>query len=168
MENYLITFEEKSLRFDQPASFLVVDDDLRARESLATLLQTQWPDVTQAEDGEVAIALIQKRQFNLIILDLNMPKKSGDQVLAFIREKKIQTTVIVLSGATSINKVTEAMRLGAYEIFKKPYSYDELEHAIRNALDKLLIEEEKAQRQNRLEHSERLHRYLVDNSPALL
>ena len=168
MENSLITFEEKSLRFDQPASFLVVDDDLRARESLATLLQTQWPDVTQAEDGEVAIALIQKRQFNLIILDLNMPKKSGDQVLAFIREKKIQTTVIVLSGETSINKVTEAIRLGAYEIFKKPYSFDELEHAIRNALDKLLIEEEKAQIQSRLEHSERLHRYMVDNSPDLI
>ena len=168
MENSLINFEEKARAFDKPVSFLVVDDDLRARESLATLLQTKWPDITQAEDGEVAIALIQQRQFHLIILDLNMPKKSGDQVLAFIKEKKIQTTVIVLSGETSINKVTEAIRLGAYEIFKKPYSFDELEHAIRNALDKLLIEQEKAQIQNRLEHSERLHRYMVDNSPDLI
>ena len=168
MGNSLITFEEKPQQIDKPVSFLVVDDDLRARESLATLLQTQWPDVSQAEDGEEAITLIQQRQFNLIILDLNMPKKSGDQVLAFIKEKKIQTTVIVLSGETSINKVTEAIRLGAYDIFKKPYSYDELEHAIRNALDKLLIEEEKAQIQNRLEHSERLHRYMVDNSPDLI
>ena len=88
MENSLISFEEKSRRLDKPVSFLVVDDDLRARESLATLLETQWPDVSQAEDGEEAIALIQQRQFNLIILDLNMPKKSGDQVLAFIKEKK--------------------------------------------------------------------------------
>ena len=168
MENSFITFEEKSRRLDRPISFLVVDDDLRARESLATLLQMQWPDITQAEDGEVAIALIQQKQFHLIILDLNMPKKSGDQVLAFIKENNIQTTVIVLSGETSINKVTEAIRLGAYEIFKKPYSYDELEHAIRNALDKLLIEEEKAQIQGRLEHSEKLHRYMVDNSPDLI
>jgi len=168
MENSFITFEEKSRRIDKPISFLVVDDDLRARESLATLLQMQWPDITMAEDGEVAIALIQQKQFHLIILDLNMPKKSGDQVLAFIKENNIQTTVIVLSGETSINKVTEAIRLGAYEIFKKPYSYDELEHAIRNALDKLLIEEEKAQIQGRLEHSEKLHRYMVDNSPDLI
>ena len=168
MENTLISFEDKPQHFNKPVSFLVVDDDLRARESLSTLLQTKWPDVTQAEDGEVAIALIQQRQFNLIILDLNMPKKSGDQVLAFIKEKKIQTTVIVLSGETSINKVTEAVRLGAYEIFKKPYSFDELEHAIRNALDKLLIEEEKARIQSRMEHSERLHRYMVDNSPDLI
>ncbi|MGB5327348.1 MAG: diguanylate cyclase, partial [Gammaproteobacteria bacterium] len=168
MENSLISFEEKSRRLDKPVSFLVVDDDLRARESLATLLETQWPDVSQAEDGEEAIALIQQRQFNLIILDLNMPKKSGDQVLAFIKEKKIPTTVIVLSGETSINKVNEAIRLGAYEIFKKPYSFDELEHAIRNALDKLLIEEEKARIQSRLEHSEKLHRYMVDNSPDLI
>ena len=168
MENTLISFEDKPQHFNKPVSFLVVDDDLRARESLSTLLQTKWPDVTQAEDGEVAIALIQQRQFNLIILDLNMPKKSGDQVLAFIKEKKIQTTVIVLSGETSINKVAEAVRLGAYEIFKKPYSFDELEHAIRNALDKLLIEEEKARIQSRMEHSERLHRYMVDNSPDLI
>jgi diguanylate cyclase (GGDEF)-like protein/PAS domain S-box-containing protein len=168
MENSLITFEEETRHFDKPTSFLVVDDDLRARESLVTLLQRQWSDITEAEDGEEAISLIQQKQFNLIILDLNMPKKSGDQVLAFIRDKKIQTTVIVLSGETSINKVAEAVRLGAYDIFKKPYSFDELEHAIRNALDRLHIEEEKEQIQNRLAHSERLHRYMVDNSPDLI
>ena len=164
----MIPYEEKAQRFNRPVSFLVVDDDLRARESLIALLQLQWSDITQAEDGEEAISLIQQRQFNLIILDLNMPKKSGDQVLAFIRDKQIQTTVIVLSGETSINKVTEAVRLGAYDIFKKPYSFDELEHAIHNALDKLRIEEEKVQIQRRLQHSEELHRYMVDNSPDLI
>jgi diguanylate cyclase (GGDEF)-like protein len=168
MDISLISYEEKAQRFNRPVSFLVVDDDLRARESLIALLQLQWSDITQAEDGEEAISLIQQRQFNLIILDLNMPKKSGDQVLAFIRDKQIQTTVIVLSGETSINKVTEAVRLGAYDIFKKPYSFDELEHAIHNALDKLRIEEEKAQIQKRLAHSEELHRYMVDNSPDLI
>ena len=168
MEISLSSFEEIPQHFDKPASFLVVDDDLRARESLATLLETKWQDISQAEDGEEAINLIQQRQYDLIILDLNMPKKSGDQVLAFIKDKKIQTTVIVLSGETSINKVTEAVRLGAYEIFKKPYSFDELEHAIRNALDKLLVEQEKARIQGRLEHSEQLHRYMVDNSPDLI
>jgi len=168
MENSLITFEENTRRFDKPVSILVVDDDPRAREGLVMLLKRKWSDITQAEDGEEAIVLIQQRQFNLIILDLNMPKKSGDQVLAFIKDKNIQTTVIVLSGETSINKVTEAIRLGAYDIFRKPYSFDELEHAIRNALDKLKIEEEKAQIQNRLAHSERLHRYMVDNSPDLI
>ena len=76
--------------------------------------------------------------------------------------------MIVLSGQTSINKVTEAIRLGAYDIFRKPYSFDELEHAIRNALDKLRIEEEKILIQKRLAHSEQLHRYMVDNSPDLI
>ena len=168
MDNSLIASEEETRRFNKPTSFLVVDDDPRARESLVTLLQRQWDDITEAEDGEVAIGLIQRRQFNLIILDLNMPRKSGEQVLAFIKDKKIRTTVIVLSGETSINKVTEAVRLGAYDIFKKPYSFDELEHAIRNALDKLQVEEEKKLIQNRLAHSERLHRYMVDNSPDLI
>ena len=106
MKNSLTSFDEKNSRFDNPASILVVDDDDRARESLSILLKRRWQDVTEAEDGEVAIELIQQRQFKIIILDLNMPKKSGDQVLAFIKEKKINTTVIVLSGETSINKVT--------------------------------------------------------------
>lgn len=131
----MITLEEKTRRFNKPTSFLVVDDEQRARESLVTLLKRKWSDITEAADGEEAISLIQQRQFNLIILDLNMPKKTGDQVLSFIREKNIKTTVIVLSGETSINKVTEAVRLGAYDIFKKPYSFDELEHSIRNALE---------------------------------
>ena len=168
MDNSLINFEEEPRNFNRPVSFLVVDDDLRARESLVALLERQWSDIAQAEDGEEAIALIQKRQYSLVILDLNMPKKSGDQVLSFIRDRKIKTTVIVLSGETSINKVTEAVRLGAYDIFRKPYSFDELEHAIHNALDKLRIEEEKARIQNRLAHSEELHRYMVDNSPDLI
>ena len=112
MDNSLISSDENPPQSQQAISFLVVDDDARARKSLVALLNRQWPDITEAEDGEEAISLIQQRQFNLIILDLNMPKKSGDQVLTFIREKKIQTTVIVISGETSINKVTEAVRLG--------------------------------------------------------
>ncbi len=168
MENSFITFDESDSRFDQSVSILVVDDDQRARESLRMLLQRQWSDITEAEDGEVAISLIEQRQFKIIILDLNMPKKSGDHVLAFIRDRKIKTTVIVLSGETSINKVTEVVRLGAYDIFRKPYSFDEVEFSIRNALDKSRIEEEKAQIQGRLAHSERLHRYMVDNSPDLI
>ena len=87
MENSFVNFDEKNLRFDQPVSFLVVDDDARARESLSMLLQRKWSDITEAEDGEVAISLIEQRQFKIIILDLNMPKKSGDQVLAFIRDR---------------------------------------------------------------------------------
>ncbi len=168
MENSFVSFDENNPQLDETVSFLVVDDDQRARESLCMLLRPQWSDITEAEDGEVAIWRIQQRQFKIIILDLNMPKKSGDQVLSFIRDHKIQTTVIVLSGETSINKVTEAVRLGAYDIFKKPYSFDELEHAIHNALDKARVEQEKIQIQSRLAHSEQLHRYMVDNSPDLI
>ena len=168
MTDSLKLIEEDNTRIQQSYSFLVVDDDERARESLITLLKHQWSKIEQAKDGEEAIEMIQQRQFDLIILDLNMPRKSGDQVLSFIKQKKIESMVIVLSGETSINKVTEAVNLGAYDIFRKPYSYDELEHSIRNALEKLSIENEKAQIQSRLSHSEKLHRYMVDNSPDLI
>ena len=64
MDNLLITPEEKARRFKKPTSILVVDDDRPARESLVMLLKRKWSDITQAEDGEVAISLIQQRQFN--------------------------------------------------------------------------------------------------------
>ena len=70
MENPFTTFEENQTWFDSSVSFLVVDDDARARESLSTLLGRQWSDITEAEDGEIAIALIAQRQFKIIILDL--------------------------------------------------------------------------------------------------
>lgn len=164
----MIDFEKPTRHLKKQVSFLVVDDEQRAREGLIRLLQRNWSDITEAEDGDQAIGLIQKRKFNLIILDLNMPGKTGDQVLAFIRDKKITTPVIVISGESPIDKVTEALRLGAYDIFRKPYNFDELEHAIRNALDKSRIEDEKSQIQSRLKHSEQLHRYMVDNSPDLI
>jgi len=168
MDNSLISDSDQTTQPNQSTAFLVVDDDVAARQSLVKLLRRNWPDITEASDGEEAISLIWQRKFDLIILDLNMPRKSGDQVLSFIKQKKIDTTVIVISGENSINKVTEAVRLGAYDIFRKPYNFDELEHSIYNALDKLRIEDEKAHIQKRLEHSEQLHRYMVNNSPDLI
>ena len=168
MEISLISDTEESQQTDRAPAFLVVDDDTAARTSLVKLLRRKWPDITEAGDGDEAISLIRQRRFDLVILDLKMPRKSGDQVLAFIKEKKIDTTVIVISGENSINKFAEAVRLGAYDIFRKPYSFDELEHSIHNALDKLRVEEEKAHIQKRLEHSEQLHRYMVNNSPDLI
>ena len=83
----MIDFEKPSHRLKKPVSFLVVDDEQRAREGLIRLLQRNWSDITEAEDGDQAIALIQKRKFNLIILDLNMPGKTGDQVLIEVAER---------------------------------------------------------------------------------
>jgi len=107
METSLISYEDKSQATDNPPALLVVDDDEPARQSLIKLLQQQWPDITEAGDGDEAIELIKQRQYNLVILDLNMPRKSGDQVLTFIKQKKIETKVIVISGEASVNKFTE-------------------------------------------------------------
>ena len=72
MEISLINFDEKSQQKNKPAAFLVVDDDIPARQSLVMLLQRQWPDITEASDGDEAISLIKQRQFNLILDVLNM------------------------------------------------------------------------------------------------
>jgi len=168
MSDSLTLIDKNTITAKKSFAFLVVDDDERARDSLIALLQHQWPNITQAKDGEEAITMIGQQHFDIIILDLNMPKKSGDQVLSFIKDNQIPAVVIVLSGESSINKVTEAVNLGAYDIFRKPYNYDELEHSINNALKKITVEIEKSQIQSRLSHSEQLHRYMVDHSPDLI
>ena len=87
METSLNDSEVPSRQLHRPVSFLVVDDEQRARKSLIELLNSNWTDITEAEDGEQAIALIQKRQFNLIILD---PKISW--LFRFTREPQTHIT----------------------------------------------------------------------------
>ena len=163
MEISLINFDEKSQQKNKPAAFLVVDDDVPARQSLVKLLKRKWPDLTEASDGDEAISLSQQRQFKLIILDLNMPRKSGDQVLTFIKQKKIDTTVIVISGENSINKFTEAVRLGAFGFIDKAEPMERVVQEIEQALRQTRLEREVEELQEGLGG----RTPLVGSSPAM-
>lgn len=109
-----------------PFSILIVDDDLRMRESLKELLAIYDMDSTLAEDGQQALNLLNHNSFDLVLLDLEMPKINGFQVMNEIHDHYSETDIVVLSGHASFESARKAWKLGAQDFLKKPYKPAEL------------------------------------------
>lgn len=150
------------------ARVLVVDDEPRHRNSLAQLLNLSGYESDVAESGREAITKLAECHYELVLLDLNMPDLSGQQVMEFLDEKQIDTDVIIVSGETSFDQATMALRQGAEDFVRKPYAPDELLKAVSNVLEKRRLEEENQSIQLRLKESEGLHRFIVNNSPDMI
>lgn len=111
---------------------------------------------------------MQRDRYDLLLLDLVLPDMTGVEVMEFIDEKQIDTSVIVVSGDTSINSAIRTLRRGAYDFIRKPYEPEELLKTVDNALRKRHLEKVNRRISVKLEHSERSYRYLVDASPDII
>jgi len=147
---------------------LLVDDELHLLNSLKRVMNAYGYEPEVANGGVEALARIQQQHYDLILLDLCMPEVDGFQVMEFVSGSGIDTTVIVVSGDTSINSAIKALRNGAYDFLRKPYEPEELLHTVQNALGRRKLEQENENIGKQLEQSEKWYRYLVNNSPDLI
>ncbi len=150
------------------AHILLADDDPRMLNSLSTLLQLYDYRVDTALGGQNAIDKLSTGKYDLILLDLKMPEVSGHDVMHYMSNHNINTMTIVVSGETSLDDISKALRHGAYDYLKKPYVPEELISTVNNAIKKKLLEKSNHVMQKRLNHSERLHRFIVNNSPDII
>ena len=143
---------------------LVVDDDPDIRELLSDRLQLMRLDVSCAGDGEDALAILRQEAPSLTLLDLQLPRVSGMEVLRTIQRERIETTVIVITAWGTPERAVEAMRAGAYDFIPKPLDPAHLEVVINKALERDSLREE-----NRLLHGEldSLDRPLIGESPVI-
>jgi DNA-binding NtrC family response regulator len=126
-------------------SILAVDDEESFLELLKTLLQQEGYYVDTAPDGASAINILQSLPFDLVLLDVKMPRIDGVEVLKFIKDHYLDTQVIMLTGVHDVKIAVECMRLGAFHYVTKPYSTDELLTVIDRALErKRLVIQNKA------------------------
>ena len=88
---------------------LIADDEEVTRQILSTALQNKNYQITTAKDGTEASALCRQTAFDIAVLDIRMPGKSGLQVLTEIRQRQQSTTVIVITAFGSIDNGVEAM-----------------------------------------------------------
>jgi DNA-binding NtrC family response regulator len=128
---------------------LVVDDDPDIRELLSDRLQLMGMDVACAGDGDEALTILRQEAPPLTLLDLQLPRVSGMEVLQAIRREGIETTVVVITAWGTPERAVEAMRAGAYDFIPKPLDPAHLEVVISKALERDSLREE-----NRFLHDE--------------
>ena len=126
-------------------SILAVDDDESFLDTLKRQLELDGYYVDTAADGIAAISILQTVPFDLILLDVKMPKVDGLEVLKFAKDLCPETEVIMLTGVNEIKIAVECMHLGAYHYITKPHSSSELLLLIERALErKRLLVQNKA------------------------
>lgn len=113
---------------------LVVDDEDALRTVLSGELVSEGYDVGTAADGDEAIASIQKEGFDLVLLDIKMPRMNGFEVLKFIKEKYPRTKVVMLTGFADLKNAIESKKLGAEDFVSKPYDLVDLLTTIERVL----------------------------------
>ncbi len=157
-----------SAKKTEQSHILIVDDQLSLLLSLQALLQINGYRVDLAKNGSEAITKLQDDDYQLLLLDLQMPGIDGLEVLEFVRQAKLDLETIVVSGDTSFVSIKDAMRLGAYDFIRKPYSAEDLLATVSQALDHYRQKKESQQTEFSLGESEQLHRFIVNNSPDFI
>jgi len=105
-----------------PAQVLVVDDEAPIRLTMSDLLRRRGYEVTTAENGEAALALIHQRRFDLLLLDLKMPGLSGIDVAKRARELHVDVAIIILTGHGSLDSALDGLHLGVFDYLLKTSS----------------------------------------------
>jgi DNA-binding NtrC family response regulator len=118
------------------SNILVVDDESAIRKALREILEFEDYVVTEAENGIDAIIKVKQKKFDVVILDIKMPKMDGIEALERIQEMSPETPVIMISGHANIDTAVEAVKKGAFDFISKPPDLNRLLITIRNALDK--------------------------------
>ncbi|MDY0039020.1 MAG: sigma-54 dependent transcriptional regulator [Desulforhabdus sp.] len=118
---------------------LIVDDEPGARESLELVLEDNY-EVETAEDGLTALAKIRQASFELVLLDVNMPKLNGIEVLKRIKEYDETIDVIMVSAADRAHEATASMKCGAYDYITKPFEAEEILATVQRAIEKRSLE----------------------------
>src|SRR6476661_10096431 len=118
------------------ARILVVDDeDIVIRSALRVLASEDYA-LDQARDGAEALRSIEGGNYDVVILDIMMPKVDGIEVLQRVKESHPDIEVIMFTGLAEIDKAVRCMKLGAFDYIAKPFEPDELKTAVARALER--------------------------------
>jgi two-component system, NtrC family, response regulator PilR len=121
---------------------LVVDDEQSMREFLEIMLKKEDYKVSLASNGEEVLKLLERDIFDLVLLDVRMPKMDGIAVLKKIKALATETIVIMITAYASHDTAVKAMKEGAYDYITKPFKIDEIKLIIKNALEKKNLQKE--------------------------
>jgi two-component system response regulator HydG len=117
------------------AEIMVVDDDQAHRTMLRALIKGWGYEVTEADDGGVAVDLVAQAAFDLILMDIRMVKVSGLEALPAIRELNPAIPILIMTAYSSVETAVTALKAGAYDYLTKPLDFDKLKLTIERAME---------------------------------
>jgi two-component system, NtrC family, response regulator HydG len=148
-------------------SILVVDDDVAHRIMLKKLIGSWGYDVSEAEDGSIAIERVRERAFDLILMDIRMLNVSGIEALEQIKIINPAIPVIIMTAYASVETAVNALKKGAYDYLTKPLDFDELKIAIARATEHTRLKKENEYLKGRLgEQFDRQN--IIGQGPAMV
>lgn len=147
---------------------LIIDDEIKVAQSLQSILKLDGRNSQIVTSGSEAFSELSRRQYDIALLDLNMPQVDGFAVLEHINRYHPQTNVIVVSGESEIRKAVHVFNAGAKDFVRKPYTPEELLFSVNNVCEKIQLERDNKAMIETLQESEALHKFIVHNSPDLV
>lgn len=136
---------EENLTSSAKGRILVVDDEADIRESLETLLDMEGYAVETAQNGTEGLRAMESRDYDLVLLDLMMPDRSGMEVLQEVRERDRDLPIFMITAYGSTQVAVDALKTGATDYFQKPWENDKLLIEIERTIAGRRLERENTQ-----------------------
>src|SRR5438270_6927653 len=121
---------------------LVIDDEAAIRDSLRMTLEYEGYDFIGAATGQEGLALADRENPDLVLLDVKMPGMDGLEVLERLRNMNESLPIVVVSGHGTISTAVEATKKGAFDFIEKPFASERVLVSLRNALDSRQLRDE--------------------------
>jgi len=121
---------------DTPIQVLLIEDDEEIREELAGELVARGLRVDGLASGEAALAALERRPADVVLLDIRIPGMGGLPTLEALRERFPATEVVVLTGHADVRTAVRAMEAGAFDYLMKPADPDELVYRVQDAFQR--------------------------------
>ena len=131
---------------------LLIEDEESIRRVMSRILKEENDqyEITEAVDGKQGLDLLFKRQFDLVLCDIKMPKMDGIEVLKKANDEMLNIPFIMLTGHGNIETAVEAMKLGAYDFISKPPDLNRLLNSVRHAVENKSLRSENTKLKNKV------------------
>ncbi len=148
------------------AAVLVVDDEFSVRDSLMHWFKRDGYLTGAAEDARAALARLEERSWDVVLLDIKMPGMDGLELQRRIHEKNPEISVVMITAYASVDTAVQALKQGATDYITKPIDPDELSHVVRKAIEGRRLKDENTRLRTKIEEMSR-HERIVGDSPAM-
>lgn len=149
---------------EKKTRLLIVEDEKVALKNLQHIMEKEGYEVTGTTSGGTALSLLEKKEFDLVLTDLRMPKVDGLEVLKRCRELHPDLEVIMITAYATVPSAVETMKKGAYHFIPKPFRLDEVRQTVREALEKVRLKRENRRLREAIEKYHGKVRIITQNS----